>query len=155
MTTLPEKASGAFVAMLLRVLRSQDPFGSLDMKTDAELLSGYLPQHPEAVGLSAALSRCFSWTVRLDCFFSAVARETERRSGCHTQAVVRVNPDGVGVATVLVGKVVGVLRFMRQAKCLGYATVEALDAAGEALVDTAVANARQYPEAAAAEVVDE
>lgn len=130
---------------LVDMLRAQETYGALDGKADDDLLDCYLSGvKGRAAGLAAGLSG-----PRLaECFFGAVAREVGRRGGHDASALVSHNPEGLGRAVVLVGRLVGALWHLRDVQGFGFVTRERLLETGERLVAEALELASRFPQAA-------
>jgi probable nitrogen fixation protein len=141
-------ASAPFLSALLRALRSQDALGGLDSKSPEQLLAGYVYDR-SAVMLPFAFPSILPPVRRIECFFGAVAREVERRSGRRTSAMVGIGREGLGRGVVLVGRLVGALVYIRDADGFGFPSLEELNAEGERLTSESLALAAAHPDVAA------
>ena len=139
----------SFREALVTLMRAHDSFGVWDGKADDQVLRRFVLSREQrrAIPILGDPDPKVLW--RLDVFHTAVAFAIGRRTGHDATSVVRISTEGFGRALVTVGRLVVVSRVLRDVHRFGYDSLDALSAAGEALVDGGLALVTRFPAVAA------
>lgn len=137
-----------FLTVLARQLRAHDSNGAWERKPDAELLRPFVLDRAQrrALPVSGDPDPDVLWRVEL--FHEAVAMAIEARTGVACAPLMKMHHEGFGRLVLVAGRLVVVNRFLRDVHRFGFDGLEALAAAGEALVAEGVKMIETLPIAA-------
>jgi len=143
--SLEDALQSPFVRTLLTVVRAHK--SSRDGAGDLQQLESYLfPGGKRVAGASCAADPAA--TARLEWFYSAVAREVERRSGIPGSFIMMMSREIFGRVQVTAGRLVVANVYLRDVNAFGFVSPAALAAEGERLVDEALGWIAGFPEVA-------
>lgn len=142
---------GPFASELIAQVRAQDTYGYWEGKPDRELLAPFIIDRQRARAMPIVGDPDPQTLTRISQFYNAVALSIERRSGVMASPVQQLSSEGFGRIVVIGGRLVVVSKTMRDAHRFGFASLERLEADGEALVEAALATIERYPDAARAD----
>lgn len=140
--TVPDTA---FMRDLVGLLRAGDSYGRLDRFGDAHLLRPFVLSQAARAGISVDCEVEAAVTERVRTFYQAAAAGVERATHVMTSVVIDISHEGFGRAAIVAGRLVAVMDPLRDIQRFGYPTLEALDAAGAALVARGVEAVDLYP----------
>jgi probable nitrogen fixation protein len=137
-----------FVKTLTAQVRAQDSYGVWEGKSDAELLSPFI--------LDAAKKRAIpiigdpdpDTLDRVAQFYNAVGLSIEKRCGIMASPVMQMTPEGFGRMVLTCGRLVVVNKVLRDIHRFGFASIESIAEAGDALVEDAVSLIERFPDVA-------
>ncbi len=137
-----------FLAVLARQLRAHDSNGAWERKPDAELLAPFVLDRAQrrALPVSGDPDPDVLWRVEL--FYEAVAMAIEARTGVACAPLMKMHHEGFGRVVLVAGRLVVVNKYLRDVHRFGFDGLEALGAAGEALVAAGVKMIETLPIAA-------
>jgi probable nitrogen fixation protein len=142
---------GPFGRELIAQIRAEDTYGFWEGKPDRDLLAPFIVDRQRARAIPLVGDPDPQTLMRISQFYNAVALSIERRSGVMASPVQQLSSEGFGRIVVIGGRLVVVSKTMRDAHRFGFASVERLEADGEALVEAALAAIERYPDAARAD----
>lgn len=140
-------AEAPFNRELVRQLRAVDSYGSLDGKSDEEIL-GQLVLTKEQKREIPVIGDPDEVTIaRVKAFYNAVAVRVETETKKLAVPFVQISHEGFGRALVIVSKLVVLDRTLRDVHRFGFPNLAKLEKAGEILVNAALETAAKYPDA--------
>ncbi|MEN9228387.1 MAG: NifX-associated nitrogen fixation protein [Gloeomargarita sp. GMQP_bins_120] len=125
--------------------RSQDPYGIYATWSDERLLQSYLLTKAQKRQIPLDQPVPPATRERITHFYNAVAQQIERHTGKLTQVVIALNAEGFGWAIVFSGRLLLVVRPLRDAQRFGFASFDQLVQAGEKEVQDALAWWSRFP----------
>ncbi|MBO9998000.1 MAG: NifX-associated nitrogen fixation protein [Cyanobacteria bacterium SID2] len=135
-----------FIKELIRQIRVQDAYGVYRKLDDEKLLKPFVRDREEKRKISLEEDIDPATQGRIILFYRAIATCIEQETGLISQVVVDLNTEGFGWALVFSGRLLLVVRTLRDAQRFGYATLEKLASEGQTLVDKGVDLARSHGE---------
>lgn len=146
----PELAAlhSPFVAELVKQWRAQDTHGAWDRKSDAELLAPYVIDREQRRQMSIIGDPDPETLWRLELFYNAVGLAVERRTGIMVSPMMKMSHEGFGKMLLTAGRLVVVVRHLRDVHRFGFDSLEKLAQEGEKLVEAAVEMIAKFPEVA-------
>lgn len=145
-----EMVESPFLSMLGVVIRAEDTHGQWDGKTDAQLMEEFIVTAEERRSMPIIGDPDPELIWRLTRFYDAVGLMVEKRTGCMATQMQKMHHEGFGRVVLIAGKLVVVSKHLRDVHRFGFETWAKLAAAGDALVESAVAVIEEFPEAARA-----
>jgi probable nitrogen fixation protein len=139
-----------FLAQLVAVIRAEDTHGLWDEKTNAEILEEFIVTAEERRAMPIIGDPDPELIWRMTKFYDAVGLMVEKRTGCMASQMQKMHHEGFGRVVLIAGKLVVVSKHLRDVHRFGFETWAKFAAAGEALVESAVATVEEFPEAARA-----
>lgn len=120
--------SGSFEETFLKdlagQLRANDLYGTLDAKSDEELLSGLIkPKRGNGSSCSPLNSAALE---KVRAFYRAIAVGLERETGGFFQMVLEVSSEGFGRVVIYAGRLVVLDKTLRDAQAFGFSSLEKL-----------------------------
>jgi probable nitrogen fixation protein len=142
---------GPFARELIAQVRAQDTYGYWEGRPDRDLLAPFIVDRERARVMPIVGDPDPQTMTRISQFYNAVALSIERHSGDMASPVQQLSSEGFGRVVVIVGRLVVFSKTMRDAHRFGFASLERLEADGDALVEASLAAIERYPDAARAD----
>lgn len=135
----------AFVRALVAQVRAQDSYGVWEDRSDADLLEAFVLDAERKKDIPIIGDPDPDTLDRVSQFYSAVSLTIEQRTGLMAAPVMQMTPEGFGRMVLTCGRLVVINRVLRDIHRFGFASLGALDKAGEALVADAISWIERYP----------
>jgi probable nitrogen fixation protein len=113
-----------FLKDLAGQLRANDLYGTLDAKSDEELLGGLI--NPKKGGASSCSPLDSAVLEKIRAFYRAIAVSLERDTGGFFQMVLEVSSEGFGRVVIYAGRLVVLDKTLRDAQAFGFSSLEKL-----------------------------
>jgi probable nitrogen fixation protein len=146
-----ESNLGPFLCELVRQIRAQDTYGLWDGKPDQRLLAPFVIDRQKARTIPLSGDPEPQVLARLDQFYGAVALSIEKRCGLMAFPVLQLTPEGFGRIVLVCGRLTVLKKTLRDVHRFGFASLEKLEAEGEALVGAALQWIERFPDCSRAE----
>lgn len=139
---------GDFVKELVRQIRAHDSYGTWERKDDAALLADFIvtKEQRREIPIIGDPDPDILW--RIEMFYAAVGLLVERRTGRMCSPMMKMSHEGFGRLIMTTGRLVAVVKSLRDVHRFGFETFEKLNEAGEKLVADAVKWIEKYPQVA-------
>ncbi|MGO9769568.1 MAG: NifX-associated nitrogen fixation protein [Roseiarcus sp.] len=130
----PTGLDAPFVKTLVRVLRAEDSYGVWESKPDAEILADFIVTKEQRRQIPIIGDPDPDTLTRVEKFYVAVGLDIERVSGRIASPMMKMSHEGFGRVVLTVGRLVAVVKSLRDVHRFGFESHEKLAEAGEALV---------------------
>ncbi len=130
----PTGLDAPFVKTLVRVLRAEDSYGFWESKPDAEILADFIVTKEQRRQIPIIGDPDPDTLTRVEKFYVAVGLDIERVSGRIASPMMKMSHEGFGRVVLTVGRLVAVVKSLRDVHRFGFESHEKLAEAGEALV---------------------
>lgn len=145
-TTSAELLNSAFAKALVQQIRVNDPYGTYRNWSDELLLKPYIVTRAQKREISVEGEVDPITKGRIMAFYRAIAALIEQQTGQLAQVVVDLSHEGFGWALVFSGRLLIVVRTLRDAQRFGFDSLDKLVAEGEKLVNSGVNLATNHAE---------
>ena len=145
-----EALARPFVKGLLTLLRAQDRSGAWDAEPDEAIIAPYIVTKAQKRELPMIGDPDPDILWRVEIYYTAIAWEIERRTGCATAPMMNIHHEGWGRAVVIAGRLIAVNSHVRELHRFGFESVVELERKAMKLVEEGVATIEQFPVVAAA-----
>lgn len=137
-----------FMVCLARLMRAQDTYDAWEGRTDASILEEFIitKEQRKEIPIIGDPDPDILW--RLDIFYNAVGLAIERQTGLTASPMMKMSHEGFGRILLTTGRLVVVVRSLRDVHRFGFETLVKLSEAGNRLVDDAAAMIEKFPEIA-------
>lgn len=149
-TTTPDTTTAPFIKEMVRQLRAVDSYGTYDGWPDDKVLQQLILTPEKKAELPVVGDPDEEVLARVKAFYNAVAVRIESETGLLTVPLLHLSHEGFGRALVWTGKLIVLDRTLRDVHRFGFASLAKLQAQGDRLVTSALANVEKYPEVARA-----
>jgi probable nitrogen fixation protein len=135
-----------FLQAIVQQIRANDTFGTYRNWSDDLLLKPYVIPKKERREITLDGAVDIATMSRLLAFYRAIAARIETETGQLAQVVLDINTEGFGWAIIFSGRLILVLKTIRDAHRFGFDTIEKLNAEGEKLIQKGVELAQTHSE---------
>jgi probable nitrogen fixation protein len=135
-----------FLKSILMQIRGQDTYGFYRSWSDELILKPFIVTKQKKREISVEGEVDPATLSRINAYFRAIAARIEQETGLISNVVVNVNHEGFGWALVFSGRLLLVVKTLRDAHRFGFESLEKLSAEGEALVEKGLDLAKRFPE---------
>lgn len=137
-----------FMKCLARLMRAQDTYDAWEGRSDASILDEYIltKEQRRQIPIIGDPDPDVLW--RLEIFYSAVGLAIEQQTGIIASPMMKMSHEGFGRVLLTSGRLVVVLKSLRDVHRFGFETLSKLAEAGDKLVTDAVAMIEKFPEVA-------
>jgi len=142
--TPPEVLASPFAKALVQQIRANDPYGTFRSWSDELLLKPYVISRAQKREISVDGEVDPITKGRILAFYRAIAARIEQQTGQLSQVVVDLSHEGFGWALVFSGRLLIVVRTLRDAQRFGFDSLERLIAEGEKLSNSGVEMATRH-----------
>ncbi|MBD2313078.1 NifX-associated nitrogen fixation protein [Desertifilum sp. FACHB-1129] len=142
--TSPTLLDSAFAKALVQQIRANDPYGTYRNWSDEILLKPFVVTRAQKRGISVEGEVDPITQGRIMAFYRAIAARIEQETGQLSQVVIDLSHEGFGWALVFSGRLLIVVRTLRDAQRFGFDSLEKLIAEGEKLVNSGIDLATNY-----------
>lgn len=141
-------ATKPFLQDLVRLLRSHDTYGTWEGKSDEEILEPFIltKEKRREIPIIGDPDPDILW--RVEIFYSAVGLGIEKRTGIIASPMMKMSHEGFGRMILTSGRLVAVLKNLRDIHRFGFESAEKLAEEGEKLIAQGVEMIEKFPEAA-------
>jgi len=145
--TLDAPASGIdhpFVKALVRIIRAEDSYGSWEKLPDAHVIKDYIVTREQrrAIPIIEDPDPDVLW--RVEKFYSAVAIAIEQATGKMASPMMKMSHEGFGRVILTTGRLVVVVKSLRDVHRFGFDDFQKLGEAGQKLVEEAKAMIAEF-----------
>jgi len=137
-----------FIQELVKQIRAQDAYGVYRNWSDELVLKPFIIDRKEKRKISIEGDVDAVTKGRIVLFYHAIASYIERETGQLIQVVVDINHEGFGRALGFCGRLLVVLRSLRDAHRFGFDSLEKLSAEGEKIAQKGIELVQQHREVA-------
>ena len=135
-----------FLQAIVQQIRANDTFGTYRNWNDDLLLKPYVIPKKERREITLEGAVDMATTSRMLAFYRAIAARIEIETGQLAQVVLDINTEGFGWAIIFSGRLILVLKTIRDAHRFGFDTMEKFNAEGEKLIQKGVELAKAHAE---------
>ncbi|MBE9100538.1 NifX-associated nitrogen fixation protein [Vacuolonema iberomarrocanum] len=135
-----------FLQAIVQQIRANDTFGTYRNWNDDLLLKPYVIPKKERREITLDGAVDIATMSRILAFYRAIAARIEIETGQLAQVVLDINTEGFGWAIIFSGRLILVLKTIRDAHRFGFDTIEKLNAEGEKLIQKGVELAKAHAE---------
>jgi probable nitrogen fixation protein len=137
-----------FFKELAKQWRAQDMHGAWEGKDDLTLLGPYVVTREQRRQMPIMGDPDPETLWRIELFYNAVGLAIERETGIMVSPMMKMSHEGFGRMILTAGRLVVIVKHMRDVHRFGFDSYEKLAAEGEKLVATAVEMIEKFPEVA-------
>jgi len=152
--TLPPAAADPlrtpFLQCLIGRIRAEDSFGVWERKSDAELLRDYIVTKEERRLIPIIGDPDPETLSRVEQFYQAVGLAVERATGVMATPMMKMSHEGFGRVVLIAGRLVVLVKSLRDMHRYGYDSLDKLAAEGSRAVEQAAEMIAAHPELARA-----
>ncbi|MBW4631042.1 MAG: NifX-associated nitrogen fixation protein [Iphinoe sp. HA4291-MV1] len=145
-TPSTETLNSPFLKALVQQFRGQDSYGTYRTWTDELLLKQFIVSKQKKREISVEGEVEPFTQARIMVFYRAVAACIEKETGLLSQVVINLSHEGFGWALIFSGRLLLVVKTLRDAHRFGFDSLEKLAEEGENFVQTGVDLAKRFPE---------
>ncbi|NEO31939.1 MAG: NifX-associated nitrogen fixation protein [Symploca sp. SIO3C6] len=145
-TTTAKLLEAPSVQELVRQIRAQDSYGVYKNWSDDLVLKPFIIDRRERRKISVEGEVNPATINRIELFYRAIASRIEQETGPVVQVVIELNHEGFGWALVFCGRLLLVVRSLRDAHRFGFDSLEKLAIEAEKLTQAGIELAKRYPE---------
>jgi probable nitrogen fixation protein len=135
-----------FLKTIIQQIRGQDTYGFYRNWSDELILKPFVVTKQKKKEISVEGEVDPATISRINAFFRAVAVSIEQETGLMSNVIVNLNHEGFGWALVFAGRLLLVVKTLRDAHRFGFESLEKLDAEGQAYIQKALELAQRFPE---------
>jgi probable nitrogen fixation protein len=143
---LTTELKSPFLKVLVQQIRAQDSYGFYRNWSDELIIKPFVVSKQKKREISVEGEIDPGTKSRIISFFRAVAASIETETALISNVVVDLNHEGFGWALVFSGRLLLVIKTLRDAHRFGFDSLEKLAEEGEKLVAKGVELAQQFPE---------
>ena len=129
----------------MRVLRAEDSYGVWESKSDAEILADFIVTKEQRRQIPIIGDPDPDVMARVEKFYIAVGLDIERATGRMASPMMKMSHEGFGRVILTVGRLVVIVKTLRDVHRFGFESFDKLAEAGEKLVDEAKKWIDAYP----------
>jgi probable nitrogen fixation protein len=145
-----EVSPSPFVKAVVSLVRAEDRYGLWEKKTDEVLLKPFIVTKEARRAIPVVGDPTPEMVARVEQFYRAACLRIEQRTRLMASAVVSLNHEGFGRIVLVVGSLVVFSKSQRDVHRFGFESLDALEAAGDKIVEQAVKAIETFPEVARA-----
>jgi probable nitrogen fixation protein len=149
-TTTVDVQNSLFLKAIVQQIRANDPYGTYRNWSDELLLKPFVVTKVQKREISVEGEVDPITKGRIMAFYRAVAACIETETGQLAQVVIDLNHEGFGWALIFSGRLLVVVRTLRDAQRFGFDSLEKVAAEGEKLIQSGVNSIQRFPEVAKA-----
>ncbi|MDJ0695983.1 NifX-associated nitrogen fixation protein [Mastigocoleus sp. MO_188.B34] len=135
-----------FLKAIVQQIRGQDAYGVYRNWSDELVLKPFIVSKQKKREISVQDQVDPITQGRIIAFYRAIAARIEQETGLLSQVVVDLSHEGFGWALVFAGRLLLVVKTLRDAHRFGFESLEKLSEEGEKLVTKGVELAQKFPE---------
>ncbi|HLO84817.1 MAG TPA: NifX-associated nitrogen fixation protein [Nostocaceae cyanobacterium] len=135
-----------FLKTILQQIRGQDTYGFYRNWSDELILKPFVVTKQKRKEISVEGEVDPATLSRINAFFRAIAVCIEQETGLMSNVIVNLNHEGFGWALVFAGRLLLVVKTLRDAHRFGFESLEKLDAEGQAYIQKALELSQRFPE---------
>lgn len=137
-----------FMKCLVRLMRAQDTYDAWEGRSDASILGDFIvtKEQRREIPIIGDPDPDVLW--RLEIFYSAVGLAIEQETGIIASPMMKMSHEGFGRVLLTAGRLVVVLKSLRDVHRFGFENLAKLSDAGNKLVQDAVEMIGKFPEVA-------
>ena len=141
-----EAINSPFLKTIVQQLRGQDTYGVYRSWSDDLILKPYIisKQKKREISLEGEVDPITQ--SRIVVFYRAIAACIEKETGLISQVVVDLNHEGFGWSLVFAGRLLLVMKTLRDAHRCGFESFEKMVEEGERLISKGIDLAKTFPE---------
>ncbi|MDJ0775612.1 MAG: NifX-associated nitrogen fixation protein [Mastigocoleus sp. MO_167.B18] len=135
-----------FLQAIVQQIRGQDAYGVYRNWSDELVLKPFIVSKQKKREISVQDQVDPITQGRIIAFYRAVAARIEQETGLLSQVVVDLSHEGFGWALVFAGRLLLVVKTLRDAHRFGFESLEKLSEEGEKLVTKGIELAQKFPD---------
>lgn len=135
-----------FIKAMVQQIRGQDTYGTYRHWGDELILKPFVvtKQKKREISVEGEIDPMTQGRIMI--FYRAIAARIEQETGLLSQVIVDLNHEGFGWALVFSGRLLLVVKTIRDAHRFGFESLEKLVEEGEKLVQKGVELSQRFPE---------
>ena len=137
-----------FLKAMIGLIRAEDSYGAWERKTDFDLLNEFVLSAEERQAIPVVGDPDPDLMHRVQQYYRAVGLRIEQRTGLMASPTIDLRSENRLFITV--GKLVALIRSLKDVHQFGFDSLAALSAEGETAVDQALAAVEAFPDVARA-----
>ena len=137
-----------FVKELVKQWRAQDSYGAWEGKSDLDLIAPYIVTRAQRREMPIMGDPDPETLWRLELFYNAVGLAIERTTGIMVQPMMKMHHEGFGRMILTAGRLIVVVKHLRDVHRFGFDTLEKLAEEGAKLIAAGTEMIEKYPEVA-------
>jgi probable nitrogen fixation protein len=137
-----------FVKELVKQWRAQDSYGAWEGKSDLDLIAPYIVTKAQRREMPIMGDPDPETLWRLELFYNAVGLAIERTTGIMVQPMMKMHHEGFGRMILTAGRLIVVVKHLRDVHRFGFDTLEKLAEEGAKLIAAGTEMIEKYPEVA-------
>ena len=141
-------AESVFVKELVKQWRAQDSYGAWEGKSDLDLIAPYIVTRAQRREMPIMGDPDPETLWRLELFYNAVGLAIERTTGIMVQPMMKMHHEGFGRMILTAGRLIVVVKHLRDVHRFGFDTLEKLAEEGAKLIAAGTEMIEKYPEVA-------
>ncbi|MBA3038987.1 MAG: NifX-associated nitrogen fixation protein [Alphaproteobacteria bacterium] len=137
-----------FMKCLVRLMRAQDTYDAWEGRSDASILTDFIvtKEQRREIPIIGDPDPDVLW--RLEIFYSAVGLAIEQETGIMASPMMKMSHEGFGRVLLTTGRLVVVLKTLRDVHRFGFENLSKLAEAGNKLVQDAAEMVGKFPDVA-------
>ena len=145
-TAQSEAINSPFIQAIVQQIRGQDAYGVYRNWSDELVLKPFIVSKQKKREISVQDEIDPITQSRIIAFYRAIAARIEQETGLLSQVVVDLSHEGFGWALVFAGRLLLVVKTLRDAHRFGFESLDKLAEEGEKLVAKGIDLAKKFPE---------
>lgn len=145
-TAQSEVINSPFIQAIVQQIRGQDAYGVYRSWSDELVLKPFIVSKQKKREISVQDEIDPITQGRIVAFYRAIAARIEQETGLLSQVVVDLSHEGFGWALVFAGRLLLVVKTLRDAHRFGFESLDKLAEEGEKLVTKGIDLAKKFPE---------
>ncbi len=145
-TAQSEAINSPFIQAIVQQIRGQDAYGVYRNWSDELVLKPFIVSKQKKREISVQDEIDPITQSRIIAFYRAIAARIEQETGLLSQVVVDLSHEGFGWALVFAGRLLLVVKTLRDAHRFGFESLDKLAEEGEKLVAKGIELAKKFPE---------
>ena len=145
-TAQSDVINSPFIQAIVQQIRGQDAYGVYRSWSDELVLKPFIVSKQKKREISVQDEIDPITQGRIIAFYRAIAARIEQETGLLSQVVVDLSHEGFGWALVFAGRLLLVVKTLRDAHRFGFESLDKLAEEGEKLVTKGIDLAKKFPE---------
>ncbi|WP_176085674.1 NifX-associated nitrogen fixation protein [Martelella sp. HB161492] len=146
--TSPDGEMTSFMKSLVQLMRAQDVYDTWEGRSDASILEDYIVTKAQrkVIPIIGDPDPDVLW--RLEIYYSAIGLAIEKETGIIASPMMKMHHEGFGRVLLTCGRLVVLVKSLRDVHRFGFESLEKMDEAGSKLVAEAAAMVATWPDVA-------
>ena len=140
-----------FLKKIVSQIRAYDTYGTWDKRKDEDIIKDFVKDTKKPKMDIMSGGHCEvdpKALLKIQSFYKAVAFSIEKNIGVMCSTVLNLDHEGSGLLLIYAGRLILILKGIRDAGSFGFKSVEAIEKEGQKLIESALKIYEKYKEVA-------